>query len=395
MSESDDPTVADAHQREGTSSELAETTPGVPRGLVILLGAAAVVIGVAGIRAVAWLVGPLLLALVIVIAVYPIQSWLRRKGWPAWAATLSLVVVIYGSLLVLTAFLVASVSQLATLFAQNAAKAQQLVASLTAALKKLGIDPAHADSTAKSANLGKLVSSIEAQLANVGSVLASLILILALLLFLTAESGGTARRMAMIASDRPHMIGAMDRFVHGTRNYLVVTAVFGLIVAVLDSVALAIMGIPLVVLWGVLAFVTNFIPNVGFVIGLVPPALVALLTSGWQTAAAVIIVYCVLNLVVQSLIQPRFVGNSVGLSATVTFVALLFWAWVLGALGALLAIPATLLVKAVLVDSDPRAQWVEALLGSEPTTPRKKRARKEQVEEDHVPTDPDPALPPA
>jgi predicted PurR-regulated permease PerM len=320
---------------------------------------------------------------------------LRRKGWPAWAATLSLVVVIYGSLLVLTAFLVASVSQLATLFAQNTAKAQQLVASLTAALKKVGIDPTHAASTAKSADLGKVISSIEAQLANVGSVLTSLILILALLLFLTAESGGTARRMAMIASDRPHMIGALDRFVHGTRNYLVVTAVFGLIVAVLDSVALAIMGIPLVVLWGVLAFITNFIPNVGFVIGLVPPALVALLTSGWQTAAAVIIVYCVLNLVVQSLIQPRFVGNSVGLSATVTFVALLFWAWVLGALGALLAIPATLLVKAVLVDSDPRAQWVEALLGSEPTTPRKKRARKAQVEEDHVPTDPDPALPPA
>ena len=114
---------------------------------------------------------------------------------------------------------------------------------------------------------------------------------------------------------------------------------FGLIVAVLDSAALAIMGIPLVLLWGVLAFLTNFIPNIGFIIGLVPPALVALLTGGWQLALAVIVVYCVLNMVVQSLIQPRFIGDSVGLSATVTFVALLFWAWVLGPLGALLAIP--------------------------------------------------------
>jgi hypothetical protein len=141
-------------------------------------------------------------------------------------------------------------------------------------------------------------------------------------------------------------------------------------VAVLDSAALAIMGIPLVVLWGVLSFITNFIPNIGFIIGLVPPALLALLTGGWQLAVAVIVVHCVLNMVVQSLIQPRFVDGSVGLSTTVTFVALLFWAWVLGPLGALLAIPMTLLVKAVLVDSDPRARWVEALLGAGPIPAR-------------------------
>ena len=89
---------------------------------------------------------------------------------------------------------------------------------------------------------------------------------------------------------------------------------------------------PLVLLWGVLAFITNFIPNIGFIIGLVPPALVALLTGGWQLALAVVVVYCLLNMVIQSLIQPRFIGDSVGLSATVTFVVLLFWAWVLGLL---------------------------------------------------------------
>jgi AI-2 transport protein TqsA len=357
-------------------SGVATATALMPRGLMILLGAAAMAVTVAGIRAVAWLAGPLLLALVIVIAVSPIQSWLRRKGWPGWAATLTLIVVIYGSLLVLTAFLVASVSQLAALLSQNAAKAQQLVASLTAQLSKLGIDPAHAKDAAGSADLSKLAGSLGGLLSDVGSMLTSLVFILALLLFLTAESGGTSRRMALIGADRPHMITALGGFVHGTRNYLVVTAVFGLIVAVLDSIALAIMGIPLVVLWGVLSFVTNFIPNIGFIIGLVPPALLALLTGGWQLALAVIVVYCLLNLVVQSLIQPRYVGGSVGLSATTTFVALLFWAWVLGPLGALLAIPMTLLLKAVLVDSDPRAQWVDDLLGAASTTPRKKRRNK-------------------
>ena len=371
------------------TSTLAAVAGSVPRGVVILLGAAAAVIAVAGMFASSWLIGPLLLALIIVIAVTPIQGWLKRKGWPAWAATLSLVVVIYGSLLVLTVFLVASVSQLGAVLAQNAGKSQQLVAQVTAALKKVGIDPTAASSTAKTADLSKLAAPIGDVLAGVGSLLSSLIFILALLLFLTAESGGTARRMAMIGGERPHMIAALDGFVHGTRNYLIVTAVFGFIVAVLDGVALAIMGIPLAVLWAVLAFLTNFIPNIGFIIGLVPPALLALLTGGWELALIVIVVYCVLNMVIQSLIQPRFIGDSVGLSATVTFLALLFWAWVLGPLGALLAIPVTLLVKAVLVDSDPRARWVEALLGSEPSVPKEKRADKrarKHVGNGHVPT---------
>ncbi|MEV4643308.1 AI-2E family transporter [Saccharopolyspora sp. NPDC049357] len=348
----------------------------MPRGVVILLGAAAAVVTVAGMYWVSWLLGPLLLALVIVIAVYPIKTWLEGKGWPTWAAVLSLLVVIFGSLLALTAFLAASVSQLGALLAENSGKAQQLVASLSAQLTKLGINPAQSRDTAGSADLSKFADQIGAVFSSVGSILSGLVFILALLLFLTAESGGTARRIGMIAKDRPHMITALAGFAHGTRSYLGVTAVFGLIVAVLDTTALAIMGIPLAVLWGVLAFITNFIPNIGFVIGLVPPALLALLTGGWQLALAVVVVYCVLNLVIQSLIQPRFIGDSVGLSATVTFLALLFWAWILGPLGALLAIPLTLLVKAVLVDADPRAQWVEALLGAEPATPKTKKDKQ-------------------
>ena len=140
------------------------------------------------------------------------------------------------------------------------------------------------------------------------------------------------------------------------------TTVFGFIVAVLDSIALALLGIPLAVTWGLLSFITNYIPNVGFIIGVVPPALLGLLTGGPQLMVIVIVVYCGINFVVQSIIQPRFIGDAVGLSVTVTFVALVFWAWLLGPLGAILAIPLTLLAKALLVDTDPRAEWADALL---------------------------------
>jgi predicted PurR-regulated permease PerM len=118
-----------------------------------------------------------------------------------------------------------------------------------------------------------------------------------------------------------------------------------------------------------LSFITNYIPNVGFVLGLIPPAVLGLLEGGPSLMIAVIVLYSVLNFVVQSLIQPRFVGDSVGLSATVTFLALLFWTWLIGPLGAILAIPMTLLTKALLVDIDPGARWADALLRNRPADP--------------------------
>ena len=155
-------------------------------------------------------------------------------------------------------------------------------------------------------------------------------------------------------------------FARGTRSYLGVSAVFGLIVAVVDVIVLELMGVPGAFVWGVLAFVTNFIPNIGFVIGVVPPAVIALLDGGPGLMIAVIVMYSVVNFVIQSVIQPRFVGNAVGLSTSLTFISLIFWAWVLGPLGALLAVPMSLFFKAVLVEADPKARWMDPLISGHP-----------------------------
>lgn len=111
-----------------------------------------------------------------------------------------------------------------------------------------------------------------------------------------------------------------------------------------------------------LAFITNHIPNVGFLLGLVPPALIAVLEGGVADGILVVVVYTVLNVVIQTIIQPRFTGDAVGLTATVAFLSLLFWSVILGPLGALLAIPATSFVKAALVDADPSARWINAFI---------------------------------
>jgi predicted PurR-regulated permease PerM len=367
---------------------------GIPRALILLIGAAAAVVVLAGVQATAWLLGPAFMALIIVIAVSPAQGWLRRHGWPGWATTLVVVILVYAILFGLALVIIFSVAQLSTELPKYASTAQGLVSSATARLAALGIGPEQLQQAASSLNLGKLAGVLGDLLSSIAGLATNFVFLLALLLFLSVEAGGVGDRFALIAQDRPKIIEALNHSAWGTRQYLLVTTVFGFIVAVLDSVALGIMGIPLALTWGLLAFITNYIPNVGFIIGVIPPALLALLTGGPQLMVIVIIVYCVLNFVVQSIIQPRFIGDAVGLSVTLTFVALVFWAWLLGPLGAILAIPLTLMCKAVLVDTDPQARWADVLLRAsakdpDPTAPTKKSRRRAR----HTPpaTDPMPA----
>jgi predicted PurR-regulated permease PerM len=353
--------------------------------LEVLLGAAAIVVVFIGVQATAWLIGPAALALIIVIAVAPVQRWLRTKGWPGWASTLVVVLAVYAIVLSLALAVIVSIARLGTELPKYASQGSSLVNSVTAQLAKLGIGPEQIKQAAGSLDIGKLAGVIGGLLGSVAGLATNFVFLIALLLFLSVESSGMPERMAEIGADRPTVVEALTRFAYGTRQYLLVTTVFGFIVAVLDTIALAIMGIPLAITWGVLAFVTNYIPNVGFILGVIPPALLGLLTGGPGLMVAVIVVYCVLNLVIQSVIQPRFIGDAVGLSTTLTFVALVFWAWLLGGLGAILAIPLTLLIKALLIDIDPKAAWAHALMRSaekvpDPNAPPKvKKSRRHKL----------------
>ena len=106
-------------------------------------------------------------------------------------------------------------------------------------------------------------------------------LLLTAMVFMAIESSGFARRMALVGAERPHLPVALTLFTQGTRSYLLVSTVFGAIVAVGDWIALAIIGVPAAALWGLLAFITNYVPTIGFVLGVVPPALLGLLAGGW------------------------------------------------------------------------------------------------------------------
>lgn len=283
---------------------------------------------------------------------------------PGWLSTAALVALVYGVVLVLVGVLVVSVAQLATILPQYAAEADAILAVIADRLRDLGVGPGQLRLLTGALDLGRLVAVIGALLSGVTGLATNLVFLLALMLFLSIESSESGPRMAAIAADRPHIAEGLGRFAVNTRRYLVVTTVFGLLVGAVDAAALALLGVPLALLWGLLAFITNYIPYVGFWLGVLPPALLALLVGGWRLVLVVYLIYSVVNFLLTSLVQPRFIGNAVGLSISVTFLGLAFWGWMLGPLGAVLAVPLTLLTKALLVDCDPRAAWAQVLLGS-------------------------------
>ena len=340
----------------------------LPRGVVVLLGLAAAVVVIAGMKASADLVGTAFLALVLTVTAHPLHQWLNRH-LPWRLGTLACLLIVYVLIVVLAVALVAAMARFGSLLTTYEGQFDDLVNDATARLDDLGVSAEQIDDAASSLQLGGLQGVISSALAGLVGLVSDLAFIVALVFFMTLDGGEFPKRLTAAASVRPQLVAAFGTFATGTRTYLLVATVFGAIVATADTVALALLGIPVPLVWGLLAFLTGYIPNIGFVIGLIPPAILGLLEEGPGLMLAVIAVYSVLNMVIQSGIQPKVVGDAVGLSSTLSFLSLVFWTWVIGPIGAILAIPLSLLVRAVLVDADPRNSWLTPLVANRDGAP--------------------------
>jgi AI-2 transport protein TqsA len=362
--------------------------PQAPPLFGILLLAGLVIIGV-GLKSTASIVGPVFLVLTLVITVSPLRRWLIKRSVPSALASVISLLAIYLLLILILGSVVWSVYRLVETLPQYGAAFTQIFNSLAGFAEGFGYGAERIRSLASSFQVSSLSGPLSSLLSALTGGASLLVLIAAVVIFMAFDQAGMPERLAVIRETRPHIANGLLNFASRVRKYWVVTTIFGFLVAVLDVIALLIIDVPLALTWGVLAFVTNYIPNVGFVIGLIPPALIALLDGGVGSMIAVIAVYVVLNVVVQTIIQPRFTGDAVGISGTVAFISLIFWAYVLGGLGALLAIPATLFLKSTLVDNSVPASWVNALVSAEPRAdqpePPRRRGRSAATARDAEP----------
>ncbi|MFL6043693.1 MAG: AI-2E family transporter [Propionibacteriaceae bacterium] len=336
------------------------------RALTVLVAGASTIVLIVGLQYFAGIIGPLFLALVLTIAVQPLREAVIRRGVPRWVGSVVAMICLFAGLLALSFAIVAAGAQLVNLLGDFGPQFGNLRDQLADTMRLAGMDASRAKDVLSSFDFGKLSGFIATLLAGAAGLASNVVLILGLLLFMTLDAAGYSGVLRRMPTDRQPLADALGKFAKATRRYLVVSTVFGAIVALLDVGVLYLLNVPAPWLWGLLAFITNYIPNIGFVIGLIPPALLALLSGGWESMLLVIALYVVINAVIQSGLQPKIVGGSVGLSGTLSFLSLIFWAFVLGAWGALLAIPLTLFARALLVDVDAKSRWVLPLLSGQP-----------------------------
>ena len=339
------------------------TVTGLPRGdaiLVGLAGATVVAFGLAAIRSVA---APVLLALILTICVHPLRNALERRGVPRGLATGSVTAAVFLVLAAFMAVLLLALAQFPTLLEQYDTQLVEIGATIGAALTRFGVGTDEVDTLVAGFDPTTIAEFVSNILGNVAGLTGTLIIIVTTLLLMAMDASYLRTLLRELEPTRPSMVTAIRAYGSNVRRYMVTTTVLGLVQGTLDAVALVFLGVPGAFLWGVLAFVGSFIPNIGYLIALVPPVIFGYLEGGWETAVTVVVVYALVNAVVQGVIQSRLVSNAVALSQTITFVSVLVWSAIIGPIGALLATPLTLLVRMLLVDSDPAARWWRPLLG--------------------------------
>jgi AI-2 transport protein TqsA len=302
----------------------------------------------------------------IVLLVHPLASRLRSSRYPSWAVMAAVLISTYAIVIGLVGILLYSAARLATILPSYRDEVSAVRDQIVARVTELDIGRPEARAVLSSLDLQRLGGGLVSILSSAADFGAEVVLLLSTLLFLGIEARGIPVRLKRLADDRPAVANALRGFARRTRRFIEITGVFAIAVGTVDFVFLAILGVPLAALWGLLAAVSKFVPYIGFLVAVIPPALLALLSSGWQQMLAVIIFYVIANAAVAALVRTYVVGQAVDLSTVMTLLSVVFWTWVLGPMGAVLAVPLTLLLKALLIDPDPRASWAQVLIGRIP-----------------------------
>ena len=342
--------------------------PTAPNAIAVVVALAGSVVVLLGMREFADMLAPFFLTISLFIAAYPIQPKLVAAGVPRVVASILLGMLVFTILGLFFYALTWSITQLVTELPKYQAQFWNLYNETIAWLGTWGVSETDVSKQLQQLSPASFAGILQSTVRELTSVATLLVVIITMIFMMAIDSGTFGERYRTLYRHQPRMWLSVADYTTGVRRYWVVTTVFGLIVAVIDVFALMILGVPLAMVWGILSFLTNYIPNVGFIIGLIPPAIMALLANDPLTALLVVIIYSVVNFGIQGVVQPKFNGDAVGVTAMVALLSLLLWSAVLGALGALLALPMTLLIKALFIDHDPRLRWVNAFISNDPST---------------------------
>ncbi|VAX02191.1 Uncharacterized UPF0118 membrane protein [hydrothermal vent metagenome] len=332
-------------------------------GTRFLLVSAAFVIVIAGIKTASAIIIPVLLSGFIAVISAPAFFWLNSKRIPTIFSLFIVMAVVILIALLLASLVGSSIND----FSQSMPLYQSRIDAIFQGgfkwLTNVGIDLSGVAVTEyfDPAIAMKYVAKI---LSEFGNVLTNGFLILLAVIFILLESSSFNSKIKTAFGDQANTQFHVDKFLESLKKYMAIKAAVSLLTGVIIAIFLWLLGVKYPLLWGLLAFLFNFIPNLGSILAAIPAVLMALIQLGSGAAISVAVVYVVVNIVVGNVIEPKFMGRGVGLSTLVVFLSLVFWGWILGPVGMLLSVPLTMTLK-IALESNNESKWIAILLGPE------------------------------
>ena len=328
-----------------------------------LLGLAAAVVVVAGLRAAAGLLEPFLIAIFIAIVCTPMVAWLRDRGLPEGLAVglvmLGLVVVMLSAV----AGLGASINGFVRALPQYQEILAERVSELLVRFPFLSVDIGPS-TLREHLDPGLLMSLAGKAASQFGAVLGSFLLVLIAVAFILLEAARFPAKLRVAMSDNGSSAEVFRRFAEGVHRYLAIKSMVSLGTGVLVAIWMWVLNVDYPILWGTLAFLFNYIPNIGSFLAAVPACLLAFVLHGTGVALVGVAGFVVINTAIGNFLEPRLMGRSLGLSTLVVFMSLVFWGWVLGPVGMVLSVPLTMILRLAL-ESREDTRWLAVLLGPE------------------------------
>ncbi len=342
------------------------STTAAPSGFRVLVGVASLVVVVAGLKAAAGFFLPVLLGFFLAILAAPLLSALLRRRVPGWLAILLTLIFLLVLVAAFAVFVAGSLDKVSALAPQYQERIQELSLPLLGRLQGWGVDISTTN-LEKLLKVDQLFGFLAGALGKAAALLSEGFLVLLITAFLFVEGLSFRRKVARIFGGDAAVMRRLDRISEEVQRYLVIKTAVSALTGFVIGVWLWIMGLDLPVFWGVTAFALNYIPNVGAVISGVPAVLLALVQLGPGPALGVVAAYTVPHFVIGNFLEPAVMGKHLGLSPVVVLLSLLFWGWVWGIVGALLAVPLTMVIK-ILLENLPGFTWLSALLEQAPAS---------------------------
>ena len=340
-------------------------TPSSSTTLNTMLLLATFVIIVAGMKVASPILVPILLSLFIATISAPPLLWLERKGLPTILALLVVIGFVSAVGLLLVILVGASLSEFQNQLPIYEQRLDSLFININNFATGLGLTFQFSD-LSSAVNPESIATGVGKLVNEVGGLIANAFLIFLTVIFILFEISTLPMKLEKIFSRSTGSIERLTGFKRSLQRYLVIKSLTSLATGLLVWLLLTFLGIDFAVLWAVLAFFLNFVPNIGSIIAAIPAVLVALLQVSSGTALWVAIGYFAINSVIGTVVEPRVAGRHLGLSPLVVFLSLVFWGWILGPVGMFLSVPLTMMVRLV-AESNQNMRWIAVILSDRVT----------------------------